>query len=199
MSIAEPMDPDAVLDRGGWHGRSRLRGVAAQPADEADAFATGTWCRIETPTRRRPRSLSAKRWASQMKPEYISLIAGFIGTVLGTFVSLISIWLHQRAQERRERAKLSLDAAVKDFESAEKHAEFMANQGKVIVTHDLGDYIVLHTKLMAHITSKSHITKEQWVAAHKQAIKISEAFAEFHKQCRAAQPDAPAELVRWAS
>ena len=125
-----------------------------------------------------------------MKPEYISLIAGFIGTVLGAFVSLISIWLQQRAQERRERAKLSLDAAVKDFESAEKYAEFMANQGEVIVTHDLGYYIVLHTKLMEHITSKSHITKEQWVAAHKQAIEISEAVVEFHKQRRAAQPGA---------
>jgi hypothetical protein len=34
---------------------------AVQPADEADAFAAGTLCRIETTPRRRPRSLSAKR------------------------------------------------------------------------------------------------------------------------------------------
>ena len=126
-----------------------------------------------------------------MKPEYISLISGFIGTVLGALVSLVSIWLQQRAQERRDYAKLSLDAAVKDFESAEKHAEFMAKQGKVMVTHDLGYYIVLHTKLMEHLTSESHISKEQWVAAHEQAIEINEAVVEFYKQRRAVQPGAP--------
>ena len=30
-------------------------------ADETDAFAAGTWCRIEGPTQRRPRNLSARR------------------------------------------------------------------------------------------------------------------------------------------
>jgi hypothetical protein len=39
-----------------------LRCAAAEPADEADAFAAGTSCRIERPTRRRPRSLSANRY-----------------------------------------------------------------------------------------------------------------------------------------
>lgn len=123
-----------------------------------------------------------------MKPEYISLITGFVGTVLGAVVSLASVWLQQRVQIRRDRAKLSLDAATKEFESAEKYAEFMAKQGQRIVTYDLGYYIVLHHKLWAHLSSENEITKEQWVAAHKQAIEISEAGVNFNKQRRGAKP-----------
>ncbi|SRR6266581_3461136 len=128
-----------------------------------------------------------------MKPEYIPLIAGFVGTVLGALVSLATVWLQQRAQEKRDRAKLSLDAAVKEFESAEKYAEFMAKQGQVVVTHELGYYVVLHAKLWEHLGSGRHITKDQWIAAHNQAIEINEAVVEFYKQRRAAQPGVPAD------
>ncbi len=117
-----------------------------------------------------------------MKPEYISLLSGFFGAILGAFVSLTSVWLQQRAQEKPDRAKLALDAAVKVYDSAEKYAELMAKNGKAIVTFDLGYYIVLHTRLTEHLLSGQQISKEQWVAAHKQAIEISEAGVEFHRQ-----------------
>ena len=120
-----------------------------------------------------------------MKPEYISLLSGFFGTLLGAVVSLASMWLQQRSQEKRERAKLALDAAIKEYDSAEKYAELMAKNGKAVVTLDLGYYIVLHTKLTEHLLSGQQVTKEQWVAAHKQAIEISEAGVEFHKQRKA--------------
>ena len=122
-----------------------------------------------------------------MKTEYISLIAGFVGTILGALVSLATVWLQQRAQEKRDRAKLSFDAAVKDFESAEKYAEFMAKHGQPVITHELGYYIVLHAKLWEHLVSGRYITKDQWVAAHKQAIEISDAADEFNKRRRGAQ------------
>ena len=120
-----------------------------------------------------------------MKPEHIPLLSAFVGTVLGALVSLASVWMQQRAQEKRDRGKFALDAAIKEYESAEKYAAFMAEQGERIVTLDLGYYIVLHTKLAAAISSGSDITKESWIAAHRQAIEISEAGVEFHKQRRA--------------
>ena len=116
-----------------------------------------------------------------MKPEYIALISGFVGTLLGAVVSLVSIWLQQRAQERRDRAKLALDAAVKEYESAEKHAEFVAKQGQPTITHDLGYYIVLHNQLAKYLYSDGELTKEKWVAAHTKAIEISEAGVEFYR------------------
>jgi hypothetical protein len=122
-----------------------------------------------------------------MKPEYIPLLSGFIGTILGAIVSLASVWLQQRAQERRDRGKLALDAAIKEYESAEKYAEFMAKQGQQVVTFDLGYYIVLHSKLAEFLLSGHDLTKESWVAAHKQAIEISEAGVEFYKRRKADQ------------
>jgi len=126
-----------------------------------------------------------------MKPEYISLIAGFLGTVLGAIVSLASIWLQQRAQERRDRARLALDAAIKEYESAEKYAEFMAKQGRDITTYDLGYYIVLHEKLWEQLSAGKGITKEKWIAAHKQAIEVSEAGVAFYKERIKAQHGTP--------
>ena len=125
-----------------------------------------------------------------MKPEYIALISGFVGTLLGAVVSLVSIWLQQRGQERRDRAKLALDAAVKEYDSAEKYAEFMAKQGQRIITHDLGYYIVLHNQLAQYLYSDGLLTKEKWVAAHTKAIEISEAGVEFYRQRKAATPGA---------
>lgn len=122
-----------------------------------------------------------------MKPEYIPLFSGFVGTILGALVSLASVWLQQRAQERRDRGKLILDAAIKEYESAEKYAEFMAKQGQRVVTFDLGYYIVLHSKLAEFLLSGHDLTKENWVAAHKQAIEINEAGVEFHEQRKTEQ------------
>ncbi len=122
-----------------------------------------------------------------MSTEYASLLSGFFGAVLGAVVSLASVWLQQRAQERRDRAKLALDAAVKEYDSAEKHAELMAKHGRPVITYDLGYYIVLHTRLTEHLLSGEHITKEQWVAAHQQAIEVSEAGVQFYKDRQAAK------------
>jgi hypothetical protein len=122
-----------------------------------------------------------------MKPEYVSLISGFLGAVLGALVSLASVWLQQRAQERRDRVKLALDAAIKEYESAEKYAEFMAKNGQRIVTRDLGYYVVLHSRLWEQLAAGKPISKEQWVAAHQQAIEINEATVEFYKSRREEQ------------
>ena len=123
-----------------------------------------------------------------MKPEYVALFSGFIGTLLGAVVSLVSIWIQQRAQEKRDRVKLAMDAAVKDYDSAEKYAEFMAKQGQRIITRDLGYYIVLHNHLAPYLYSGGELTKEKWIAAHTKAIEISEAGVEFHRMRKPAWP-----------
>lgn len=122
-----------------------------------------------------------------MKPEYITLLAGFLGTVLGAIVSLATTWLQQRAQQKREQSKLALDAAIKDYESAEKYAEFMAKQGKALITYDLAYYIVLHNHLVQALSGGRSLTKEMWVTAHAQAYEISQAAVHFHQQRKASE------------
>ncbi len=133
-----------------------------------------------------------------MKPEYVSLIAGFVGVIVGALTSLATTWLQQCFQARRERARLALDAAVREHESAESHAKFMADQGKRVITYDLPYYIALHSALFERIGKRGGITKTEWVQAHKQAIELSEAAVEFHKE-RRAQQGAPADRPQKAA
>jgi hypothetical protein len=119
---------------------------------------------------------------SAMKPEYLSLITGFVGAGLGAMVTLLSVWLQQRAQERRDRARLSLDAAIKALDSDEKYAQFAASQGRCVVTHPLDYYIMRHSKLVEYMASGQPITREQIVTTHKQAIEIVDAIDEYNRQ-----------------
>jgi hypothetical protein len=122
-----------------------------------------------------------------VKQEYISLIAGFFGAILGAAASLISVWLQQRSQERRDRARLVLDAAIKEFESAETYAKWAAEDGRRIITRELGYYIVLQQQLMENLANARYPNKDQWIAAHRKALEISEAVNKFSKENHADQ------------
>jgi hypothetical protein len=63
-------------------------------------------------------------FGGNMKPETIALLAGFFGTVLGAAVSVVTILIQQYFQTRREESRLALDAAVKEFSSAEEYASW---------------------------------------------------------------------------
>ena len=117
-----------------------------------------------------------------MQQEYMTLLAGFIGALLGAAVSFTTTWLQARAQERRDQARMSLDAAIKDFESAEVHAQFLARQGNPTITRDLGYYILLHSALMEHASSRGLINEKQWVEAHERASRMSAAVVKHYQQ-----------------
>ena len=45
-------------------------------------------------------------------PEYIPLLAGLVGAVIGSATSVVTIYLQQRAQYKRERANQIFNAAI---------------------------------------------------------------------------------------
>lgn len=110
-----------------------------------------------------------------MPTEYISLFSGFVGAIIGAGASLASVYLQQRTQQKRDRARFALDAALKEFEAAERYAEFMARNNQPITTRDLAYYIFLHTTLADHLFSGKTIAKQDWERAHLAAKEISEA------------------------
>ena len=91
------------------------------------------------------------------------------------------------SQKVRAQAKLSFDAEVKDFESAEKYAEFMAKQGRPVITHEPPP-LCQDSCHLCPVVSGRYITKDQRVATHKQVIEISNATYEFNKHRRGARP-----------
>ena len=50
--------------------------------------------------------------------EYIPLISGFVGALIGSLTSIGTIYIQQRAQNKRERHNQVITAATKQFELA---------------------------------------------------------------------------------
>jgi hypothetical protein len=132
------------------------------------------------------RSAALMEWPN-IKPEYVSLVAGFLGTIVGAVVTLFSLWLQQRAQGRRDRARNALDAAIKEYEAAEKYAAFMSEKGHTTVTFELPYYIVLHSRLSEFLAAGKTPTKKQWISAYAEALDVSEAVVEFHRERKVTQ------------
>lgn len=124
--------------------------------------------------------ISAECGVNLMDAALIPVVAGFVGTLVGGLSSFAVVWIQQRTQERQNRAHLVVDTAIKAYESAEKHAEFMANQGEQIVTPELAYYIILHTKLVDALASGKAITTDEWVEAHRGANQVHEAIAQMY-------------------
>lgn len=116
-----------------------------------------------------------------MKPEMIALLAGFFGTLLGAAVSIITIVIQQHHQTRREESRLALDAAVKEFSSAEEYAKFMVQNGIKIVTRDLPFYIMLHSRIIPLLRKKT-ITQDELITAHKEALDLSCSVQSFYQK-----------------
>lgn len=112
-----------------------------------------------------------------MPVEYISLLSGFVGAIVGALASITTVWVQQHSQEKRDRARLALEAAIKEFESADNNARFLAehHKGQRIQTFDLGYYIVLHARLWECIGSGKPPSRENWRTAHKEALELSDA------------------------
>lgn len=110
-----------------------------------------------------------------MNSAYVSLIAGFVGVVIGTVGSICAVWLQQRFQSRDNRARLIVETAIEAYRSAERYAEFMFKHGKSTVSPELAYYIILHTKLLEALSSGTAVTADQWVQAHREANAVQDA------------------------
>lgn len=117
------------------------------------------------------------------------LIYGLIGAVIGAAASIGTIWIQQIHQNRRDRAKLIVEAAIRDKTSADETARFLAkeNPGKQILIKDLSYYIVLHSGLMDIIEKPKKIRESEWIEAYKLAKQLNDATAEHEKSYRAQQ------------
>ena len=52
-----------------------------------------------------------------MDPVWVPLISGMVGALVGSASSLAAVFLQTRAQQRRERIRLVLEAAIQDHKS----------------------------------------------------------------------------------
>ena len=119
----------------------------------------------------------------------MEIVYGLVGAVIGASASMGTIWIQQIYQNRRDRAKLIVEAAIRDQTSADEHARFLAkeNPGARIYTKDLGYYIALHSGLMGVVEKPDNIDSPKWVDAYRRAKKLNSAAADYEQKSRAQQ------------
>ena len=83
-----------------------------------------------------------------MKPEYVSLISGFAGALIGGAVSVVTMWLQQHFQSRRDTARLASEIALRDYEHALELARARGKGGRKVTSYPVTLYIAYHTKLL---------------------------------------------------
>lgn len=116
-----------------------------------------------------------------MTLEQLALFSGLIGAIIGAAASSVAIWIQQAHQNKREQARLSLDAAVKELTFDQEYAKFMAEQGQKTITRDLFHKTYIQLRLF-HQMQRRKICKEDVLKIHKEALEISEAVNQFYRE-----------------
>ena len=116
-----------------------------------------------------------------MKPEYIALLAGLIGAIVGAASSVLTIWIQLHFQTKQENARLAVEAGIKDFTAEMDHAKYMADNGANIRAKGLFFFILAHSRLFPLI-QKRRVTPEQLTAAHEYIWKLQQVTEDFDKR-----------------
>ena len=117
----------------------------------------------------------------------MEIVYGFLGVLIGAAGSIGTVWIQQIYQNRRDRAKLVVEAAIRDQTSADEHARFLAkeNPGARIYSQDLGYYIALHAGLIDVVEKPNKIDSPEWVDAYRRAKKLHVAASDYAKESSA--------------
>lgn len=123
-----------------------------------------------------------------MTQTLITLFAALGGAIIGAVTSIATTWFQNKSIEKRDRSRLAVETAVRDFQSAESFAKFMAEKNKMTVqTYDLAYYVVLHSKLAHMLEDDNALTPENWVKAHEAALELSSAGQRYYEERKAQQ------------
>lgn len=83
-----------------------------------------------------------------MKPEYVSLLSGLIGALVGAAASILTMWVQQRFQSKRDNARLASEIALKEFEHALQQSQAFSKAGHEVEIAPVTVYIAHHAKLL---------------------------------------------------
>jgi hypothetical protein len=80
--------------------------------------------------------------------EYIPLLTGAFGALIGASASIAAMILQQRAQSRRERLNMAAKLAMDDYRL---HHDFAPTLGKSVSIQPVVVYLHYHTRIMDEI------------------------------------------------
>lgn len=102
-----------------------------------------------------------------MKPEYIALLSGFIGALIGGGFSVLTIYIQLRHEAKKERLRLASELSMKGYQS---HVDIAANRGGTVPP--LAAYLIFNVELLDAI-NKGCIDKAALEKIYDSSEKIS--------------------------
>ena len=78
-----------------------------------------------------------------MTPEYIALLAGFIGALVGGGFSVLTIYIQLKSEAKKERLRLASELAIKGYQS---HVDIAVERGGTVPP--LAAYLMFNVDLL---------------------------------------------------
>jgi hypothetical protein len=100
-----------------------------------------------------------------MNPAFTALLGGLLGALLGSASSVIVALMNQRAERRREQAKLALQAATEEL----KHAMTLFGGQKKIAPLNL--YFVANLRIL-QLAEENKLTPESLRGVHEELDRL---------------------------
>src|SRR4030042_3556644 len=103
-----------------------------------------------------------------MEPVWIPLVSGLLGALVGSASSLAAIFMQTRAQQRRERLRLVIEAAMQEHRSV---LELMKLPGGPTSIQPLPSYIYYHLRFM-NLIEESHLSPDSMKELDKEMAEV---------------------------
>ena len=102
---------------------------------------------------------------------YLPLITGLIGALIGAGTSIVTIWLQLKSQERRERVKLASELALEDVKQTLEIAKTLNKRSSI---PPLSVYQHYHLQVLDALEKRA-LTKEKLQEIMKENKSVIEA------------------------
>lgn len=102
-----------------------------------------------------------------MKPEYIALISGLIGALVGGGFSVLTIYIQLKQDAKKERLRLASELSMKGYQS---HVDIATDRGGTVPP--LAAYLIFNVELLDAI-AKGRIDKEVLEKIYDSSEKMS--------------------------
>ena len=113
-----------------------------------------------------------------MNAAIISLVSGFVGAVIGAAGAVLTVLIKEKYQSRRERSRLAVELATRDYELALENSKRIP--GKVRV-YPLTSYLLYHLLLLQKL-EKPDLTPDELKDVFREHDRIDKIIEESQRQ-----------------
>jgi len=115
-----------------------------------------------------------------MNTTIVPLISGFVGAIIGAAGAVLTVLIKEKYQSRRERCRLAVDLATRDYEFTMEMSKRLTGKVKV---YPLTSYLLYHRMLLQKL-EKPDLSPEELKEVFREHDRIDKIIEESQRQGR---------------